>query len=175
MQRKASAFLFSFFMHNSVQKGEVFVNFLEYFRLEESAQFYWLDRISEGDWRAAKYLAEVLKQNTFQKQYGPDGQIFLLTEGERLVSFCTCVPQDEILNSNLFPWIGFVYTFPSFRGHRYSQILIDHVCSCAKKQGYTKIYLSSDEHGLYEKYGFVPLPPMKTRSGNTTHVFFRKL
>ena len=151
------------------------MKFIEYFQLDETAQKSWSARIAEGDWRAAKYLAELLKHNTFQNRYGPNGRIFLLTEGDSLAAFCTLVPQDEIADETLTPWIGFVYTFPRFRGHRYSQKLIDRVCSCAKAQGHRKIYLSSEEQGLYEKYDFLPLQRMKTAGGDTTQVYVRML
>ena len=148
---------------------------LEYFEQNEASRKFWAAWIAEGDWRAAKYLANLLTQDTFQNRYGPDGRIFLLTEENTLVSFCTFVRQDEIEAEHLNPWIGFVYTFPAFRGHRYSQRLIDHVCSFAKEQGHQNIYLSSDEQGLYEKYGFRPLQPMKTIGGDMTQVYVRSL
>ncbi|MBQ8834076.1 MAG: GNAT family N-acetyltransferase [Oscillospiraceae bacterium] len=148
---------------------------LEFFEQNSLRQAYWTERISEGDWRAAVYLAELLKENKFGERYGANGQVLLLTEGDSLVAFCTLVRQDEIMDDSLFPWIGFVYTFPRYRGHRYSQKLIDHACTLAKAQGHTKIYLSSDEHGLYEKYGFIPWRQMQTLGGETTQVFIRAL
>lgn len=67
-------------------------------------------------------------------------------------------------------WIGFVYTFPAFRGKRLIAKLIDRACSCAKEDGYNAVYVSTDQKiltllrirskmasfgGLYEK--LVPL------------------
>lgn len=130
------------------------MEFLTYFTLPESQRCYWTDRIAEGDWRAAPYLADHLRKETFQQNYGPNGQVLLLTDGDNLISFCTLVPQDEIVDDTLLPWIGFVYTFPKFRGHRYSEQIIDYACSIAKAEGYSSIYVSSNEEGLYEKYGF---------------------
>ena len=37
------------------------------------------------------------------------------------------------------------------------------------------IYLSSDEEGLYEKYGFTPWKRMQTIGGDMTQVFLREL
>ena len=147
----------------------------EYFEQREDSQQLWASQIAGANWRAAKYLAGLLKQGSFQNRYGPDGRIFLLTDGDNLVSFCTLVRQDEIEDEALRPWIGFVYTFPSHRGHRCSQVLIDHACAIATQEGFRQIYLSSDEQGLYEKYGFAPLQPMKTIGCDATQVYVRSL
>ena len=148
---------------------------IEYFEQGETAQVYWMEQIAGGDWRAAAYLTGLLRENTFRERYGADAHLFLLTDGNALVSFCTLVQQDEILDDRLFPWIGFVYTFPAYRGHRYSEKLINHVCSLVKSMGCRRIYLSSDEQGLYEKYGFTFWQYMETTQGKMTQVFFREL
>lgn len=41
----------------------------------------------------------------------------------------------------------------------------------AKQDGYEKVYLSSNEIGLYEKYGFVFFGKMHTIWGEETQVF----
>ena len=151
------------------------MRFIEFFEQTPTEQSYWMQCIAEGDWRAAPYLAHQLYTGTFQKRYGPNGRVLLLTEGDKLLSFCTLVRQDEIIEDALLPWIGFVYTFPAYRGHRYSETLINHACTIAKTEGYSHIYLSSDEKGLYEKYSFLFYKYMRTINGDITQVFFRKL
>ena len=148
---------------------------VELFGLSSAEQKHWIDRIAAGDWQAAPYLAEHLRLNTFRSRYGSDGKVLLLTDGNQLISFCTLVRQDEIPDNTLLPWIGFVYTFPAYRGHRYSQKIISHACAIAKAEGHHHIYLSSSEKGLYEKYGFTPYKRMKTFSGDFTQVFIRTL
>ena len=148
---------------------------LEYFSLPAGSQAYWTERIAEGNWRAAPYLAAHLQNKTFQHRYGPNGKVFLLTEGAHLIAFCTLVLQDEIKDDVLFPWIGFVYTFPAYRGHRYSEALINHACAAARNDGHRAVYLSSDEEGLYEKYGFTFLEYRHTMDRHQTQVFYRTL
>ena len=65
--------------------------------------------------------------------------------------------RDCIVDDNLFPWIGFVYTFPEYRGNRYSELLINNCADIAKKKGFEKLWIATDHDGLYEKYGFVYL------------------
>ena len=148
---------------------------LEYFSLPAPQQEYWTARMMEGDWRAAPYLANQLRAGTFQDRYGPNGRVFLLTQADALVSFCTLVRRDEIPSDTLMPWIGFVYTFPAFRGHPYSETVIRHACATARNEGHKTLYLSSDEEGLYEKYGFTFCGFMETFEGHRTQVFYRDL
>lgn len=56
---------------------------------------------------------------------GTNTLVYLLTEDKKLVSFCTLAEQDDVRNLAYTPWIGFVYTFPDFRGHRYVGQLIE--------------------------------------------------
>ena len=148
---------------------------LEYFSLPAHRRAHWSSHIAQGDWRAAAYLADHLRNETFQHRYGPNGRVFLLTDAGSLVGFCTLVPRDEILDDTLFPWIGFVYTFPRYRGHRFSEVLIRHACAVAKADGHSTVYLTSDEYGLYEKYGFRFMGYRDTVEGNPTQLFSRSL
>ena len=52
------------------------------------------------------------------------------------------------------PWVGFVYTFPAFRGKRHMGQLLDHAAVLARLEGKEAIYISTGETGLYEKYGY---------------------
>ena len=136
---------------------------------------YWIERISKGDWRAAAYLAGLLKDGTFHEKYGEKTQLFLLTEGEELMSFCTYAERDEIDDDSLKPWIGFVYTFPEHRGKMRVGKLIEHIYGLAKKDGYKTIYISTEETGLYEKYGFTFRKGMKTVFGDDTRVYCKEI
>jgi GNAT superfamily N-acetyltransferase len=148
---------------------------LEFFQLPETAQRSVLEQLCEADWNGAQFLSDLLIRGALPEYSGENPQLLLLMDGDRLVSFCTLSPRDEIHNTTLTPWIGFVYTFPAFRGHRSSQQIIDHACFLAKEQGYSRIYLSSDEYGLYEKYGFHLIGHLPNVRGELTQVFDREL
>lgn len=70
-------------------------------------------------------------------------------------------------------WIGFVYTFPAFRGKRLIAKLIDRACSCAKEDGYNAVYVSTDQKGLYENFGFEFFQEMQDRRGDMSLVYKR--
>lgn len=152
---------------------------IEYFEQTDELQKYLRQQIVQGDWRAAKYLYEVLEQGKLKEQYGESTRLLLLMEKMEVLAFCTLAERDEIVEEEtepyMKPWIGFVYTYPGHRGHRYSEKLIRQACGLAKQDGYEKVYLSSNEIGLYEKYGFVFLGKMHTVWGEETQVFEKKL
>ena len=148
---------------------------IEYFEQTKELQKYLREQIVQGDWRAAKYLYEVLEAEKLKAQYGESTRLLLLMEEDKLLAFCTLAERDEIVEEEtepgMKPWIGFVYTYPTHRGNRYSEKLIRYACCLAKQDGYGKVYLSSNEVGLYEKYGFIYLKRLHTLWGEETQVF----
>ena len=138
-------------------------------------QTHWLEEIRKSDWGAGTYLYELLRDNKLKELCGDATKVLLLTEGESLVSFCTYAPNDDIPNTPLTPWVGFVYTFPQFRGKRCMGILFDHVNKMALKEGHEFIYVSTWEIGLYEKYGFSFWKCMKDIHGDDSRVYRRKV
>ena len=146
---------------------------IKYYQAENQA--HWLEEIGKGDWSAAELLHDWLKSGQLKKICGSTAEVYLLTDDDKLVSFATLAPQDEIDAPELTPWIGFVYTFPAYRGKRNSGKLINHICDVLKLSQTKKVYISSDEIGLYEKYGFTFWRTMTNREGKPTRVYVKTL
>lgn len=146
---------------------------LEYFDCED--QGHWLEEIGKSDWRAGRYLYELLKEHRLKQEYGRGTRLLLLTEGDRLIAFCTYAERDEIPEPEPTPWAGFVYTFPAYRGHRYMGILLAYAESLARAEGRSFLYISTGEIGLYEKYGYSFQKIMKDRHGEDTRVYRREV
>ena len=144
---------------------------IEFFSSKDQA--HWIDEISKSTWGAGIYLYELLRDNKLKDLCGQDTKVLLLTEGENLVSFCTYAPQDDIPNPSLTPWLGFVYTFPRYRGQHCFGYLVDHAIGLARSDGYSRIYVSTLEDGLYEKYGFTFLKMMPDVHGDDSKVYVR--
>lgn len=142
---------------------------IEYF--ETKNQEHWREEIRKSDWRAAAFLYELLSENRFRNLLGETSELLLLTDGEKLVAFCTYAERDEIEDPDLTPWVGFVYTFPEYRGARRMGILLDHAYDLAKKEGQKVIYISTEEEGLYEKYGYTYWQDMTDWNGGTSRVY----
>ena len=144
---------------------------IDYFHTDN--QPHWLAAIAENEWRAAKFLAELLEKNEFHSAVGK-GTVYLLTEGDKLVSFLTLAEHDCV-EAPYGPWIGFVHTAPEYRGHRHVGRLIDHACAAAKEHGAAQVYLCTDHIGLYEKYGFTYLENRVSIYGEDSRIYVREV
>ena len=142
---------------------------LDYFEMDN--QEYWREEIRKSDWRAAAFLCELLTENRFFESVGEKAKLLLLTEGEALMAFCTYAPSDEIDDPSLTPWLGFVYTFPKYRGARRVGKLVEYAYGLAKNEGHPFLYVSTGEVGLYEKYGFTYWKDMESIYGETSRVY----
>lgn len=128
------------------------MDIISYFESENQAEL--IEKISTCDWSAARFLVELLQKGTFNETLGGWGELYLLMDGENLVSFATFAGQDAVRDETLTPWIGFVYTAPEYRGHRYAGRVLAHAEAQAANRGYSKIYIATDYVGLYETYGY---------------------
>lgn len=143
----------------------------DYFDLKDTK---WIDKIRCCNWKAAGFLADLLLNNKFHQTLG-DGKLFIMTEGENIVSFCTLTQRDCIDDESLFLWVGFVFTSPEYRGKRYSGEIIEFACEEAKKQGYDKVYIATDHIGLYEKYGFTYLESRIDIYGEESRIYYKEI
>ncbi len=135
----------------------------------------YLSQIEKYEWSAAKFLAKLLKENRLSSVLGGWGEVYLLVDGDTIVSFITLSAQDCISDINLTPWLGFFHTAPTYRGNRYGKILIDRVCQIARDDGYRAVYLATEHIGLYEKYGFEYFENHIDVFGEDSRVYKREL
>lgn len=146
---------------------------IEYFTTKKKE--HWLNEIKKCDWGAGQYLYQLLYENNLKKMVGETALVPMLVEGDRLIAFCTFAPLDEIQPTNLSPWIGFLYTFPEYRGHRYSGMLLDYAESIATVMGREYIYISTNHVGLYEKYGYEFYKMEKDIHGGDSRIYRKAL
>ena len=104
-------------------------------RINTDNKEYWLSKIKESDWGAGQYLYELLKNQKLKQFVGENTKVLMLVDGENLVSFCTFADKDDIQPTELTPWIGWVYTFPNYRGNRYVGKLLSHAEALAEEAG----------------------------------------
>lgn len=145
---------------------------IEYFTTENKE--HWLNEIKKCDWGAGQYLYRLLCKNNLKKTVGETALVPMLVEGDELISFCTFAPLDDIQPTSLSPWIGFLYTFPKYRGHRYAGMLLDYAESIATVMGREYIYISTNHIGLYENMDMSFLRRKKT-SMVRIHGYIEKL
>lgn len=145
---------------------------IEYFTSDQKE--HWLNELGKCTWGAGEYLYQLLKENRLKEMVGEQALVPMLVEKDALVSFCTFAPLDDIQPTDLSPWIGFVYTFPEYRGHRYAGMLLDYAECIAAVMGREAIYISTGHTGLYEKYGYEFYQMCKDIEGGDSRVY-RKL
>ena len=136
---------------------------------------HWINEIERSDWRAGPFLGRLLREGEFFDAVGSDSRVLLLTEGDELLSYCTFAEKDDIQPTDLTPWVGFVYTFPEHRGHRYAGLLFDEVERLAKERQITEVYLSTNHIGLYEKYGWEFFGMMDDMDGEPSRVYVKRI
>ncbi len=125
---------------------------VDFFECENSN--YWLEQISKTEWRSGKYLYELLKSKLFHRKVGRFAKVLLLVDDDLLLAFCTVSEKKYDIESLFCPWIGFVYTFPDYRGKHCSKLLLCFAEKIVYEHGYEKVYISTKHIGLYEKYGY---------------------
>ncbi len=146
---------------------------ISYFESQNQAEL--TEKLSQVDWSAAKFLVALLNENRFFEMLGGWGDIYLMMDGGNIVSFATLTGQDSVRDETLVPWSGFVYTAPEYRGHRYAGQLLRHIEGEAAKMGYSRLYISTDHVGLYEKYGYTYLENRLDYWGDDTRVLYKDL
>ena len=142
---------------------------------DSDRQAHWLAQIAQSDWGAGPFLCKLLREGTFFDAVGEGSRVLLLTQGDELISYCTFAEKDDIQPTELTPWIGFVYTFPAHRGHRYAGLLFAEAERLAREEGIDAIYLSTNHVGLYETYGFAYLTQMTDLEGNPSRIYGKRI
>lgn len=142
---------------------------VEYFTCDRKA--HWLEQIKKCEWGAGQYLYKLLSESRFKEAVGEKSKVLMLTDGDVLVSFCSYAEKDDIQPTELTPWIGFVYTFPEYRGHRYVGKLFEEAARLAKMERVQDIYISTNHEGLYEKYGCDFFQMMTDMEGEPSRVY----
>ena len=146
---------------------------IEYFSTENKE--YWLSKIFESDWGAANYLHYLIKENKLFELVGDNTRVFMLIDEENLISFCTLANLDDVQPTDLTPWIGWIYTFPSHRGKRLAGELLSYVENIAKQEGAIYTHISTNHIGLYEKYGYEFYTNALDVEGEKTRVYRKAL
>ena len=142
---------------------------VEYFTCDRPE--FWLEQIKKSDWGAGQFLYELLSENKLKEAVGEKARVLMLTDGDALMSFCTYAEKDDIQPTELTPWIGFVYTFPAYRGQRCAGKLFAEIERIARTEQVHDIYISTNHEGLYEKYGCEFYQMMTDMDGEPSRVY----
>ena len=117
----------------------------------------------------------MLREGNFFEAVGEGSKVLLLTDGDELISFCTYAKKDDIQPTELTPWMGFVYTFPKHRGHRFVGLLFEEIERLAGQEQMSEVYISTNHVGLYEKYGCEYRTQLKDMEGNPSRIYAKQI
>lgn len=120
---------------------------------DSDRQNYWIEQIGKCDWDSGQLLYRLLSCGEYLQFVGEGSDVLLLTDGDELVSFCTFAKYDDIQPTDLSPWMGFVFTFPEYRGQHCVARLFEKAIQLSKEANIPEFYISTTHVGLYEKYG----------------------
>jgi GNAT superfamily N-acetyltransferase len=95
-------------------------------------------------------LADRMQNNNFLDWE----RIFIATEDDRIIWFCTFTKEDWIPECNYSPFVWFIFVDSNYRWKRISEKMINAAREYAKSLWFEKLYIVSDHKWLYEKYWF---------------------
>ena len=109
-----------------------------------------IDYANSCDREAGPILAEKMKWDNFSDWE----RIFVATENDNIVGYCTFTKEDWIPDCDYTPFVWFIFVDEKCRWKRYSEQMINTVEEYAKTLNFDKLYIVSDHKWLYEKYWF---------------------
>ncbi len=149
---------------------------IEYFALPQDQQKLWMNKLEEADWEAGKSLCRRIQTHDLISKTKEDPKLYLLiNDQQELMAYAILAQKDDIQETDLTPWIGYVYTYPPFRGQKLAQKVLSHCEKQAQEQGYQAIYISTGYEGLYEHYGYSFLKEMEDMHGHLSRVYKKNL
>lgn len=122
-------------------------------------------------WKAGRTLALQMENGAFSEWE----RVLAAVEGQRICGYCTVAKTDCIPGLSYTPYIGFIFVDENHRGRRLSQRMIDFAAEYVKSIGFEAVYLISDHHGLYEKYGFHVIDRQMAPWGTEESIYCRQL
>jgi GNAT superfamily N-acetyltransferase len=130
-------------------------------------------RFSEGcSWIPGRRLAEKMRADSLRDWE----QVFAAVEDEEIAGFCVFEYSGNMPPElDFHPFINLVFVGEAHRGQRLSEKMVSAALAYAKELGYRKVYLKSEHHGLYEKYGFRKIADFKPLSGIADQLFEMEL
>ena len=102
-------------------------------------------------------------------------RIFIATEDDRIIWFCTFTKEDWIPNCNYSPFIWFIFVDENRRGKRISETMINEAEKYAKTLNFKRLYIVSDHKWLYEKYWFEKCDEKIDELGRVETIFCRDI
>lgn len=144
---------------------------IRFINKEDDLRNKLIDYANSCDWEAGPILAEKMKWDSFSDWE----KIFVATENDNIVGYCTFTKEDWIPNCDYTPFVWFIFIDEKCRWKRYSERLINAVEEYAKTLNFKQLYIVSDHKWLYEKYWFEKYDTKTDELWRTEIIFKREI
>lgn len=101
----------------------------------------------------------------------PLPRFYLLLRDGKPIGCYGLVTNDFISRHDLYPWFAALFIEESERGQQLGSLLLEHAGKEAEKAGFATIYLTTDHHGYYEKYGWNQIENGYERDGTPARIY----
>ncbi|WP_255253181.1 GNAT family N-acetyltransferase [Brevibacillus laterosporus] len=139
-------------------------NKMEYF--DEAVKVYWNQWGSQSNY---KFYHDCMFNSCTSNCDLP--RFYIAVRNNSIVGTYAILRNDLISRQDLFPWLACLYVVPELRGNRVGSILLKHAKEETKRLGLTKLYLSTDLEGYYEKYNWTFLTTGYIFNGDATKIY----
>ncbi|MBN1532354.1 MAG: GNAT family N-acetyltransferase [Spirochaetes bacterium] len=102
-------------------------------------------------------------------------RFYAMLRGERIIGCCGLVVNDFISRHDLCPWLAGLYVEPEERGAALGNRLMEHAAGEAASMGYSRLYLTTDHEGFYERYGWERIEDGYDPSGAPARIYVKRL
>lgn len=102
-------------------------------------------------------------------------RFYVLQKNNEIIGCCGLVTNDFISRHDLYPWLAGVYIEPAERGKELGNLMMRMVEEEAKKIGFSKVYLTTDHDGYYEKYGWQRMQDGYDLNGEKGRIYWKDL
>ncbi len=86
----------------------------------------------------------------------------ILVSNDKLLGFISIFPRDCEEEKELTPWYATMYVKKEYRNKGYSRVLNDAILRKAKSMKFKTIYLKTNLHNYYEKFGAIFIKKLKS-------------
>ena len=130
-----------------------------------------IDYTSSCEREAWPILAQKMNENSFSDWE----RIFVATDNDKIIWFCTFTKEDWIPNCDYSPFVWFIFVDENYRWKRVSEKMIHEVERYAQTLDFKKLHIVSDHKGLYEKYWFEKVDEKVDEMWRTETIFCRNI
>lgn len=105
----------------------------------------------------------------------PLPRFFLALRHERPIACYGLAVNDFISRHDLWPWLVALYVDESERGQALGSRLLEHGLRETGRAGFSRLYLTTDHDGYYEKYGWRRIEDGYDRDGAACRIYVRDI